>query len=99
MPLGQKGQGDAVSLVEKYFSRCLRARPLRTSSILPLSSFCPLQPAFSPVLALFPTLFHQRKIIVVFVVRSAPEIVLVCVRTCANDARTMALNWRLTGEQ
>lgn len=57
-------EAKAVSRVEKYFSRRLRARPLRTSPILPSVLFHPFGVGtFSPpMLALFLTLFHSEKL-------------------------------------
>lgn len=56
-------EAKAVSRVEKYFSRRLRARPLRTSPILPFVLFHPFGGKRSPpMLALFLTLFHSEKL-------------------------------------
>lgn len=99
-------EAKAVSRVEKYFSRRLRARPLRTSPILPFVLFHPFGERSPPMLALFLTLFHSEKLSLRS--RALPP-APICVRefkrvyahacVCVNDARTMALNWRLTGEQ
>lgn len=111
-------EAKAVSRVEKYFSRRLRARPLRTSPILPFVLFHPFGGRSPPMLALFLTLFHSEKLssrsrayslallcmCARVYARPRSACVQVCVRicyacVCVNDARTMALNWRLTGEQ
>jgi len=102
-------EAKAVSRVEKYFSRRLRARPLRTSPILPFVLFHPFGGRSPPMLALFLTLFHSEKLSSRSrALSSAPlcvcaclcaSTVRVCICVCVNDARTMALNWRLTGEQ
>lgn len=55
-------KAKAVSRVEKYFSRRLRARPLRTSPILPFVLFHPFGGRSPPMLALFLTLFHSEKL-------------------------------------
>lgn len=55
-------EAKAVSRVEKYFSRRLRARPLRTSPILPFVLFHPFGGRSPPMLALFLTLFHSEKL-------------------------------------
>lgn len=56
-------EAKAVSRVEKYFSRRLRARPLRTSPILPYVLLHPFAGGRSPpMLALFLTLFHSEKL-------------------------------------
>lgn len=118
-------EAKAVSRVEKYFSRRLRARPLRTSPILPFVLFYPFGGHSPPMLALFLTLFHSEKLSlrsralppaplrVRAYLRASRDLyvsadlhvcaayiyICVCVCVCVNDARTMALNWRLTGEQ
>lgn len=106
-------EAKAVSRVEKYFSRRLRARPLRTSPILPFVFYHPFGGRSPPMLALFLTLFHSEKLslrsrayspVSLYVCTSAKLYVCAmrtyaCVCVCVNDARTMALNWRLTGEQ
>lgn len=102
-------EAKAVSRVEKYFSRRLRARPLRTSPILPFVLFHPFGGRSPPMLALFLTLFHSEKLSLRSRARArvwkrdresvSTRVASLCVCVCVNDARTMALNWRLTGEQ
>lgn len=66
-------EAKAVSRVEKYFSRRLRARPLRTSPILPFVLFHPFGGGRSPpMLALFLTLFHSEKLSLRSRARSPP---------------------------
>lgn len=115
-------EAKAVSRVEKYFSRRLRARPLRTSPILPFVLFHPFGGTFSTDACAFPDFISLGKIIVALA-RALPPGSAMCARgstrvrdlhvsadlcmcvcamrmcVCVNDARTMALNWRLTGEQ
>lgn len=117
-------EAKAVSRVEKYFSRRLRARPLRTSPILPFVLCHPFRGGgtFSTDACAFPDFISLGKIIVALA--RAPSGTAMCARVstrlrdpyvsagvhecacvhayacvCVNDARTMALNWRLTGEQ
>lgn len=57
-------EAKAVSRVEKYFSRRLRARPLRTSPILPFVLFHPFGGRFSTDACAFPDFISLGKIIV-----------------------------------
>lgn len=57
-------EAKAVSRVEKYFSRRLRARPLRTSPILPFVLFHPFGGTFSTDACAFPDFISLGKIIV-----------------------------------
>lgn len=75
----------AVSRVEKYFSRRLRARPLRTSPILPFVLFHPFGGTFSTDACAFPDFISLGKIIVALA--RAPSSFAMCVRvsTCPRS--------------
>lgn len=68
----------AVSRVEKYFSRRLRARPLRTSPILPFVLCHPFGGTFSTDACAFPDFISLGKIIVALA--RAPYSFAMCAR-------------------
>lgn len=78
-------EAKAVSRVEKYFSRRLRARPLRTSPILPFVLCHPFKGGtFSTDACAFPDFISLGKIIVALA-RALPPAPL-CVRACLRGS-------------